>query len=322
MFHSREVKQQLEQASQIKARSQEYMRVLGAAQQGVADARVEIDQLGISASKMDRSLTKVVDFARDTQELQNSAIESMADMGQQIACSKEQLKELYGAYEDGVAFAKEQQTSLQRLQEQSKRYTGLSKTLAEASGRECTRVESLIEDMKQLHSFQGTISTLALQAAIDAGRLGEEGTLFIHTAEEIRSLASDFATRTESMPDMVQQLLDEYREMDRQIHSFIALLKENNISLGKLAAEAVKESEKEPVDVNGLQSLFADLAGGYDTLQEALVHSRQHQEQIMQEMESIGSCYMEQQDSTTHMEEIIGDMKQMFSKIDFHKELQ
>lgn len=321
MFHSREVKQQLEQASQIKARSQEYMRVLGAAQQGVADARVEIDQLGISASKMDRSLTKVVDFARDTQELQNSAIETMADMGQQIACSKEQLKELYGAYEDGVAFAKEQQTSLQRLQEQSKRYTGLSKTLAEASGRECTRVESLIEDMKQLHSFQGTISTLALQAAIDAGRLGEEGTPFIHTAEEIRSLASDFATRTESVTDMVQQLLDEYREMDRQIHSFIALLKENNISLGKLAAEAVKESEKEPVDVNGLQSLFADLAGGYDTLQEALVHGRQHQEQIMQEMESIGSCYMEQQDSTTHMEEIIGDMKQMFSKIDFHKEL-
>lgn len=321
MFHSREVKQQLEQASQIKARSQEYMRVLGAAQQGVADARVEIDQLGISASKMDRSLTKVVDFARDTQELQNSAIETMADMGQQIACSKEQLKELYGAYEDGVAFAKEQQTSLQRLQEQSKRYTGLSKTLAEASGRECTRVESLIEDMKQLHSFQGTISTLALQAAIDAGRLGEEGTPFIHTAEEIRSLASDFATRTESMTDMVQQLLDEYREMDRQIHSFIALLKENNISLGKLAAEAVKEGEKEPVDVNGLQSLFADLAGGYDTLQETLVHSRQHQEQIMQEMESIGSCYMEQQDSTTHMEEIIGDMKQMFSKIDFHKEL-
>ena len=322
MFHSKEVKQQLEQASQIRARSQEYVRVLGKTQEKVAEAQVEIDQVGMSATKMDRSLTRVVDFARETKETADKARQSLEDVRQEISHAQEGLDVLYGVYDEGVDFARHQQEALHRLQEQSKRYTGLSKTLAESSGRECIRVESLIEDMKQLHSFQGTISTLALQAAIDAGRLGEEGTPFIHTAEEIRSLASDFATRTESVTDMVQQLLDEYREMDRQIHSFIALLKENNISLGKLAAEAVKESEKEPVDVNGLQSLFADLAGGYDTLQEALVHSRQHQEQIMQEMESIGSCYMEQQDSTTHMEEIIGDMKQMFSKIDFHKELQ
>ncbi|MDD6194816.1 MAG: methyl-accepting chemotaxis protein [Lachnospiraceae bacterium] len=321
MFHSKEVKQQLEQASQIKAQSQEYVRVLGTTREKVAEAQVEIDQLGMSATKMDRSLTKVVDFARDTKETADKAQETLEEVKQQMSTAREQLDVICGAYAGGIDFAQRQQEALHQLQEQSKRYTGLSKTLAEISGREHTGVESLIEDMKQLHSFEGTISTLALQAAIDAGRMGEEGTPFIHTAEEIRSLASDFAGRTEEMTGKAQQLLEEYREMDKRIREFIALLKENNISLGKLAAEAVRESEKETADVQALKSLWTELTDRHEKLSETVSCGRQHQEQIMQEMESIGSCYMEQQDSTGHMEEIIGDMKQMFSQIDFHNDL-
>ena len=63
-----------------------------------------------------------------------------------------------------------------------------------------------------------------------------------------------------------------------------------------------------------------DVAEGYGDLQETISSGRNRQEQIMLEMESIGSCYMEQQDSTGKMEEIIGDMKLMFSQIDIHNE--
>lgn len=320
MFHSKEVKQQLEQASQMKARSLEYERVIGTATQKVAEAQVEIDQLGMSAAKMDRSLTKVVDFARDTKDTMDRAKESLEDVRQQGSLAREEVDVLCDAYRDGADFARRQQEALHQLQDQSKHYTGLSKTLAETSGRECAKVERLIEDVKQLHSFEGTISTLALQAAIDAGRLGEEGTPYIHTAEEIRSLASEFATRTEEMTGKMQQLMEEYGEMDRQIHSFIALLKDNNIALGKLAGEAERESGKEPVDVRDVKDYLDDLSHGLDELQGMVSGGRQRQEQIMQEMESIGSCYMEQQDSTAHMDEIISDMKQMFSQIDFHND--
>ena len=206
------------------------------------------------------------------------------------------------------------------MQEQSKHYTGLSKSLAELSDRERNQVESIISDVEQMHSFDGTIRTLALQAAIDAGRLGEAGTPYIQTAEEIRSLASEFANRTEQVTEKIQHLLEEHQEMDRQIHSFISLLKDNNMSLGKLAGEARRECQKESVDAKELKRQLDDVAEGYGDLQETISSGRNRQEQIMLEMESIGSCYMEQQDSTGKMEEIIGDMKLMFSQIDIHNE--
>lgn len=320
MFHSKEVKQQLEQACQIKAQSQEYVRVLGTATKKVAQAQVEIDQLGMSATKMDRSLTKVVDFARDTEETMDKATEALDHMEQKISEAKGYTGRLCEAYEEGMEFAGKQQEALCQLQEQSKHYTGLSKSLAELSDRERNQVESIISDVEQMHSFEGTIRTLALQAAIDAGRLGEAGTPYIQTAEEIRSLASEFANRTEQVTEKIHHLLEEYQEMDRQIHSFISLLKDNNMSLGKLAGEARRECQKESVDAKELKRQLDDVAEGYGDLQETISSGRNRQEQIMLEMESIGSCYMEQQDSTGKMEEIIGDMKLMFSQIDIHNE--
>ena len=87
-----------------------------------------------------------------------------------------------------------------------------------------------MEQMSGLEKFTGTISALALQAAIDAGRLGDEGADFIRSAEQIRSLAEVFGGQIDRTPLEQAEYISRRRsrEMSGQIHQFISLLKDNN----------------------------------------------------------------------------------------------
>lgn len=64
MFHSKEVKQQLQQAETLGRQVETYEAMLQTAASDVAEAQMDVDQLQMSAAKMDRSLTKVVGYAK------------------------------------------------------------------------------------------------------------------------------------------------------------------------------------------------------------------------------------------------------------------
>ena len=68
MFHSKEVKQQLQQAETLGRQVETYEAMLQTAASDVAEAQMDVDQLQMSAAKMDRSLTKVVGYAKDTRD--------------------------------------------------------------------------------------------------------------------------------------------------------------------------------------------------------------------------------------------------------------
>ena len=101
------------------------------------------------------------------------------------------------------------------------------------------------------------------------------------------------------------------QEMDKQMHQFISLLKDNNVSLGRIAAGTEGENQKSTEDAQVLEDSLTEEAERLDKLQSAMEQSKNRQEQILLEMESIGTCYMEQQDSTKKMENIIRKMKGM-----------
>lgn len=320
MFHSKEVKQQLEQASQIKAQSLVYEKTLDEVEQQVAEARVEIDQLGMSASKMDRGLTRVVDCARDTKETLDAAENSFAgivDRMQDVNCQAQRNAQ---QYLDRQTFLQKQQDELIKLQEQSKHYTGLSKAISELSSeqnRGITEVDALFEGMQ---SFLWTMSNLALRSAIEAGRMGDAGKDYIKTAEDIRILSGEFADKMEETRKEVGKIRESCQEMNKQMHQFISLLKDNNVSLARIATGTEEENQKSTEDAKHLEEALAEEAEQLETLQTVMGQGRNRQEQILQEMESIGACYMEQQDSTKNIENIIQNMKGMLLNKDDSKE--
>ena len=315
MFHSKEVKQQLQQAKLFEGQVDAYEAMLQIAKSDVADAQVDVDQLQMSATKMDRSLTRVVDYAKDTRDNQKfveDAIEACVASIRQDSLQIQQILDMSTRHTD---FLHQQETALTGLMEQSKRYTGLAKSVSEGSNKETSEIKRLMEQMSGLEKFTGTISALALQAAIDAGRLGDEGADFIRSAEQIRSLAEVFGGQLADTLEQAENLQKEIAEMSGQIHQFISLLKDNNRALSKMATDVSRYNAGQ----TDTESPEASMAGLIETLQEyqgRVTDDISRQESILEEMEKIGTCYMEQEDSTTHLEQTVAHMKQTFADTD------
>lgn len=320
MFHGREVKKQLEQASQIKAQALLYEKVMGAVEANVAEGRVELDQLGMSAAKMDRSLTRVVDCARDTKELHTDANKVLEEIRTKADEALTQEKQMTLEWLESRVFLETQCEKVSELQEQSKRYTGLSKTLSEFSRQETEDLEKLEQQLQEMESFLGHTATLALQSAINAGRAGEVGREYIQTAEEIRYLAESFSKKVTAAVEQVERMQTSAQEMEKQMRTFIALLKDNNVSLGRIAADAEQELKKVYITPEVLQTYMQGQLSDCKHVQSKMKQGEEKQLQILSEMENVGSCYMEQQDSTAKLEEIIRAIKGMLSDIDKTKE--
>ncbi len=321
MFRNKQIKQQLAQADQLKLQNQEYQRVMDGVEARTAEVQMEIDQLGMSATRLDRSLTKVVDYAKNTKEKQVETEEHVTQIEEKMDGVQQVFADVQQAYSEKQEYIERQQAGLAELQDQSKHYTGLSKKVADISSKDGESISDLIASVKELRTFVIGIGNYALQSAIDAGRMGEDGTPYIRTAEEIRCMATEFADRTDRLQQGLETLQEQSKEMDAQMHSFISLLKENTVSLGKIAREATKEKEKALPDTAELADSIVEAKAQLADLHADVRESKQKQELIMEEMENIGTCYMEQQDSTAAMEEMIGNIKRMLSNIDLNEKI-
>lgn len=321
MFRNKELKQQLEQANQLHAQIQEYQRVLDGIEMSASEAQTEVKRLNLNAAKLDRGLTKVVDFAKNTKEKQVESEERLTDIEKQIEDVKSVFNNMQNAYEKKQAYIERQQCDLLELQDQSKRYTGLSKKISDISSKDGNDVTDLIESVKGLQQFVFSIGTLALQSAIEAGRMGDDGAEYIKTAEEIRCLAGEFAFQTEQIQRDLEGLQSSYQEMDKQMHAFISLLKENTVSLAKISGEATQEKEISLPDDEKIVSALSEIETQLADLHVEAQDSEQKQKLIMDEMENIGACYMAQQDSTASMAALIENIKRIISNIEFKKGL-
>lgn len=311
MFRMKEVKQQLAQAEIWQEQLQTYQQAASAVSEGLVTARIEVDQMNMSASKMDRGLTRVVDYARLTEQSQKQTKESIAQLKEHLKGVAAWEDELGQAYENQVTQAAGRQEALTRLREQSKRYTGLSKASAEMASKGEAYFVSAEQQMKGLKESMNGISNLALASAIDAGRMGESATSYVQTAEQIRQLSCIFSERIDTLVGELQEAAAAYRKQEEQLHQFISLVKENNILLGKIAEEAEQQSsESMPDDSNSrLDSIKEELEAMADMAKE----NRQRQQSILDEMERIGVCYIEQQDSTALVEKTITELKRLLS---------
>ena len=97
-----------------------------------------------------------------------------------------------------------------------------------------------------MEEFGKQMGVLSLQAAIEAGRLGEDGRQFVEAAENIRTYTVNYDKVIAQTREQLEQSDERLNELEKQVHYLITLLKENNIAISKmmkLCQDAVNKAD-------------------------------------------------------------------------------
>lgn len=262
------------------------------------DTENRLETLKSSQETMDQQLTKVIEAvncAADQTEEQRQKSSSLQEDISKIAADLEQSEE---GYQDILKGLKQQKEDMLEAVEQNKHFTAPAEFLSKVSAELKQELNGIGTHMEALEEMGRQMGTLSLNAAIEAGRMGESGREFVAAAEEVRGLAGQYQQTTASFQEAIQRINEKLEETQAQVAHLNHLLKDNNVRMAKSTKEFEDSMYRlEHSDIQGFSSRVKQLS------QEITGTAAGEEELIRQyvlatdAMEQAGESFMQQQEA-------------------------
>ena len=202
-------------------------------------------QMTISKTELDETINLI---SEELAQLKGATEENAGQavlLKQQVSRKTEQNEKLKGMQKELLKSAVEQKNSIAQLVEQNKHFTTPMKAITEIPSLVKDTKQELKEDLEKMSDAAEGMSVLALNAAIKAGGLGEEGKDFVQAAEDVRAASEQYAEAVSNVQQKVEAFSEKINDVEAQITRLNELLKENNISMNRLLQEEDKTIEEE-----------------------------------------------------------------------------
>lgn len=163
----------------------------------------------------------------------------------------EQMVNTSNAVRDSVAKSRE---FAMQLQNQVQQATMATREIASST---LQTAESIQEQTQLTAEIQQLIQNIALNASIEAARVGEAGKGFAVVADQIRELADETRSSTENIENVLETFIEKIEKMVHSVDNTAQTIQKNNeimeqanSSFGNIAADLMKTSEEVKV-LNG-----------------------------------------------------------------------
>lgn len=255
----------------------------------VAELAESYRQVAADVTQISENMNNAITLASGNAEIENNLGVIVNDYRQRV-----QEKELQQqAADEGFHQLLDATT---RLVDANKHFTTPSKYISEFPSNYKAQNQSCRENLDQMEEFGKQMGVLSLQAAIEAGRLGEDGRQFVEAAEDIRTYAANYDKVIAQTREQLQQSDDRLNELEKQVHHLITLMKENNIAtakLMKLCQDAVNKADA--LSQNPLMDDFIEIQNQMSTLRNADEEIVKSEERNRMQVDDLNEGFLAQQ---------------------------
>ena len=191
-----------------------------------------------SQKQMVANLNQVADNLQATSALAHQNIAAFTDLSGSVKDAIDQMEQSENEYLSVMEQFRTLTDNFLDLVEQNKHFTSPSKHISEGVFEMHVRTRECKDAVEELRDTNKQLGIMALNAAIEAGRMGENGKQFVTAAESIRNYAVDFETAITSVENKLAATEEQFEKLQEEVRHLVTLLKDNNISTGKLLKQS------------------------------------------------------------------------------------
>ncbi|MFN3987743.1 MAG: methyl-accepting chemotaxis protein [Rhodocyclaceae bacterium] len=270
----------------------------------------ESDSLTRNAERITTASSEVADAAQH----QADATSGMAAAIEEMTVSVNHISDSARETEEGsVTSARLAEEGEGRVQRASREIKQIAATVQDASGR----VRKLEERARQISSIAGVIkdiagqtNLLALNAAIEAARAGEQGRGFAVVADEVRKLAERTSSATVEIENMIGGIQSDTGTVVGVMDAALPQV-EQGVAAADGAADALRQIK------DGAESALARIRDVADATREQSLASSsiaQKVEEIAQMVEETSAATRSTAQTAQDLEKIATDLRQLVGR--------
>lgn len=165
---------------------------------------------------------------------------------------------------------KNQNEKFSEFLEQHRKYLEPLEKLCEVQEQMLEADEKAEQTLEEMKACSKNMSVLALHAAIEAGRLGEEAGDLVRAAEEVRACSENYERSAEALAGELGASRARVSELEEELQKLSRLFKECTIAMGKLynsTVQGVSDYERDQVKLREL--LSPDMAEKAETIRQS-----------------------------------------------------
>ena len=283
----------------------------------VRSLRKMVVEIGENSSHLSKDADHVSTASREVaiaSQKQSDATSAMAAAIEELTVSINHISEnARDSQENSVQSVKLSEEGFERVQAASEEINGIASVVSDAA----TRVRKLEDRANQISSIAGVIkeiagqtNLLALNAAIEAARAGEQGRGFAVVADEVRKLAERTSSATVEIEEMIAGIQSDTVQVAGVMDAALPQV-DSGVSAAQAAADSLRQiKESSERTLNRIREVA-------ESTQEQSVAS----DSIAQKVEEIASMVEETTaamnataDTATDMERISDELNQLVSR--------
>ncbi|MGN0141012.1 MAG: methyl-accepting chemotaxis protein [Roseburia sp.] len=246
-------------------------------------------------AQMEKQITAMEEQVRGVEELAGQGARTADEVYHTLIEGKnasESFRANHTIFVDGI---KEQNGQIGKLAENSRdlaEQMDQAVSLPEQLAAGCGQME---EEVGHMLEFSRNMSVLSLNAAIEAGRMGEVGSRFIGAAEEVRSFADQYVRSAEQVEQQLAAFTATVRELSELVTQLSGRVQDNRSLVADIQKNSIRTMatyETGQVDIREL--IPEETAGRVDALQQSQKEILRCKEELAAQLKQFGEELAEQ----------------------------